>query len=406
VSLDPLNLATRPTPATGARPAPGDGPMGELPQLSYRQVRLAQRLSRFQSGPRLGALRAWLTDALRTSLDLSQAEILHRASGLTRPGVVAHLTWPRLASRLALGIETPLVHAVVDRLLGFDRLPAEHRLQVSPVEWGILSFVLAESLDRLGDRPSALGPWDFLLERVAPDAFNPSGLGPILTLRWAVQVGETGGSIRLWIPESLVALELADELAQPPISSSEAKELADRFADLTGSWRAVAGAVSLPRGLGRLRVGGVLPIDGNRLGGTPQSPVGPVELELIDRDGRSWFPAEATPGTGGRRLSLTAPIQRQRLPREALPVNPSQDTSNTSPTDPSPTDVPVTLVVELGRINLPLRRLADLKPGDVLELGRHAKEPVELTSGGRLIARGELVQIDTELGIRVTNVFL
>jgi type III secretion system YscQ/HrcQ family protein len=66
----------------------------------------------------------------------------------------------------------------------------------------------------------------------------------------------------------------------------------------------------------------------------------------------------------------------------------------------------VTLVVELGRINLPLRRLADLKPGDVLELGRHAREPVELTSGGRLIARGELVQIDTELGVRVTNVFL
>ena len=68
--------------------------------------------------------------------------------------------------------------------------------------------------------------------------------------------------------------------------------------------------------------------------------------------------------------------------------------------------MPVTLTVELGRINLPLGRLADLKPGDVLELGRHAREPVELTSGGRLIARGELVQIDNELGVRVTHVFL
>ena len=66
----------------------------------------------------------------------------------------------------------------------------------------------------------------------------------------------------------------------------------------------------------------------------------------------------------------------------------------------------MTLTVELGRINLPLGRLADLKPGDVLELGRHAREPVELTSGGRLIARGELVQIDSELGVRVTHVFL
>ena len=71
-----------------------------------------------------------------------------------------------------------------------------------------------------------------------------------------------------------------------------------------------------------------------------------------------------------------------------------------------PSDVPVTLVVELGRVNLTLRRLADLKPGDVIELGRHSREPVELPSGGRLVARGELVQIDTELGVRITQVFL
>jgi flagellar motor switch protein FliN/FliY len=66
----------------------------------------------------------------------------------------------------------------------------------------------------------------------------------------------------------------------------------------------------------------------------------------------------------------------------------------------------VTLSVELGRISLTVSRLADLKPGDVVELGRHSREPVELTSGGRIVARGELVMIDTELGVRVTHVFL
>lgn len=75
-----------------------------------------------------------------------------------------------------------------------------------------------------------------------------------------------------------------------------------------------------------------------------------------------------------------------------------------SPT--SPADIPVTLVVELGRVNIPLHRLAELKPGEVLELGRQPRDPVDLTSGGRLVARGELVQVDTELGVRVTHVFL
>ena len=88
----------------------------------------------------------------------------------------------------------------------------------------------------------------------------------------------------------------------------------------------------------------------------------------------------------------------------------SQANAPTGPSSPSPEsaplDVPVTLTVELGRVNLTLNRLADLKPGDVVELSRHSRAPVELTSNGHLVARGELILIDTDLGVRVTRVFL
>ena len=80
--------------------------------------------------------------------------------------------------------------------------------------------------------------------------------------------------------------------------------------------------------------------------------------------------------------------------------------SPATPQGAGPLDVPVTLTVELGRVNLTLAQLADLKPGDVVELNRHSRAPVELTSNGRLVARGELILIDTDLGVRVTNVFL
>ncbi len=62
--------------------------------------------------------------------------------------------------------------------------------------------------------------------------------------------------------------------------------------------------------------------------------------------------------------------------------------------------------MELGRLSLSLGRLAELKPGDVVELAREPGAPVDLTSGGRLVARGELVEIDDELGVRVTRVFV
>ena len=55
----------------------------------------------------------------------------------------------------------------------------------------------------------------------------------------------------------------------------------------------------------------------------------------------------------------------------------SQPTAPTGPSSPAadvaPLDVPVTLTVELGRVNLTLSRLADLKPGDVVELSRHSR---------------------------------
>ncbi len=80
-------------------------------------------------------------------------------------------------------------------------------------------------------------------------------------------------------------------------------------------------------------------------------------------------------------------------------VDPSEPVSSAS-------DLPVTFSVELGRVSLPLGRLAELKPGDILDLSREPGAPVDLTSRGRLVARGELVEIDDELGVRVTRVFV
>jgi flagellar motor switch protein FliN/FliY len=160
-------------------------------------------------------------------------------------------------------------------------------------------------------------------------------------------------------------------------------------------------------------MGGVLPIDGSPLAGSPESPAGPIRLvlDLAGGAGRYGYQAEAVPLAGGGRLRLKSTLQRESIPREAHAVNPSSEPASSpveggKPEAPMPAEIPVTLIVELGRVNLTLGRLADLKPGDVIELGRHSREPVELTSGGRLVARGELVQIDTELGVRVTHVFL
>ena len=67
-------------------------------------------------------------------------------------------------------------------------------------------------------------------------------------------------------------------------------------------------------------------------------------------------------------------------------------------------DVQVELAVELGRVKLPLRDLLSLAPGAVLELDRAADAPVDVLVNGCLVARGEVVVIDGEFGVRITAV--
>ena len=67
-------------------------------------------------------------------------------------------------------------------------------------------------------------------------------------------------------------------------------------------------------------------------------------------------------------------------------------------------EVQVELAVELGHVKLPLRDLLSLAPGAVLELDRAADAPVDVLVNGCLVARGEVVVIDGQFGVRVTAV--
>jgi flagellar motor switch protein FliN/FliY len=67
-------------------------------------------------------------------------------------------------------------------------------------------------------------------------------------------------------------------------------------------------------------------------------------------------------------------------------------------------DVEMTLTAEIGRTRLPIRQVLELIPGSVLELDRAAGAPADIMVNGRLIARGEVVVVDEDYGIRITEI--
>jgi flagellar motor switch protein FliN/FliY len=67
-------------------------------------------------------------------------------------------------------------------------------------------------------------------------------------------------------------------------------------------------------------------------------------------------------------------------------------------------DVPVELAVEIGRTRMTIGETLALRPGSIVTLNRLAGEPVDLLVNGKPIARGEVVVIDEEFGLRLTEV--
>ena len=67
-------------------------------------------------------------------------------------------------------------------------------------------------------------------------------------------------------------------------------------------------------------------------------------------------------------------------------------------------DVPVSLTIELGSCQLPMREVLQLGVGSVVQLDKAADAPVELSVNGKLIARGEVVVIEDRYGVKITEV--
>src|SRR5260221_14792510 len=67
-------------------------------------------------------------------------------------------------------------------------------------------------------------------------------------------------------------------------------------------------------------------------------------------------------------------------------------------------DVEITVAVEVGRTQISLEEVLSLVPGSVVALDKKAEEPVDLRVNGKLVVRGEVVLVDDNYGLRITQI--
>ena len=85
-----------------------------------------------------------------------------------------------------------------------------------------------------------------------------------------------------------------------------------------------------------------------------------------------------------------------------------QDEAGAPPVSPSSIDllrdVPLQVHAELGRTKMVVRDILRLGVGSVIELEKQTGEPIDIMVNNKLIARGEVVEIDGNFGVRVSEI--
>ncbi|MDR2581074.1 MAG: flagellar motor switch protein FliN [Fibromonadaceae bacterium] len=66
-------------------------------------------------------------------------------------------------------------------------------------------------------------------------------------------------------------------------------------------------------------------------------------------------------------------------------------------------DIELPIVIELGRAQMSLKRILELGPGAIVEMDRLAGEPVDILINGKVVARGEVVVVDENFGVRILS---
>jgi type III secretion protein Q len=260
------------------------------------------------------------------------------------------LDLPRLPGSALLAVECGLAVALADRLAGG---PGDRRLasSLSPAEGVVLDLLALAAIDATSSLPevaAALSP------RLGGDEAEPHD--PVAVDLRVVAGGICGRALLVLPPEAVRALRRSPEL---------------------------------PEALADARVAGSLRSGGTRVDRAELDQVEPGDVVLLDEPPgeRAAF---AWPG-GGRAVGRLAP---GGLEVEEVDV---------ARMTPAASGAPILLEVDLGPAAVTLGDLARLEPGGVLPLGIDRSGRVRLRLGERVLGVGTLVDVDGEVGVRLSS---
>lgn len=442
-----------PVPTQPGVPARRGGPRPwvprNLPKISRAQALMGERLQ-------------WLMPAANADREVTEAvcqrlaELLEDTVTLTvdhthvvspaelkrliaEPAFLAILAPSPQRARGLLEVDLSLCHASIDKLLGGTGDASALR-SLTDIEEGVMGYVILECLKTLAPNLDAGLPRPRLegTARSVEAAIALFGEEPnVAIVQLKATLGAQAGFVRLFIPQSVVGMTNAPGEGPERKARWQAQLVRGlgRLKTVETQLRAEIGrAVISGKDLSGIRSGDVVLLD--ELTARPDKGEGGVVklrigrgargrlvADLLEEDGR--YKARITgfePGEEARRAENDGVEQdgeAQRADASAAGSEPggTQDeeaASRDSGGEVSENeqggegadllaDIPLQIAVEIGRVAVTADQVVAMKPGQVIDLNKLPGEPVELSVNGKIVGRGELVDIEGHLGVKVLS---
>lgn len=443
----PTSRPPKPAPAPEPEPPPPPDDMGGEPEhvgrqwqpfvfnglehVSKRDARLVRNLEWLlppvrPSGEVASAVRKRVQEMLEEQVSL-QTEFVHVVPMSQLQHYIGDTTFLAVLApapnktRGLLEVELGLAHHTIDLLLGGGGDTVGLR-PLTDIEDGVMTYVLIELLKVLTPSLDPSLP-RLRIEGAVSSFAEIRGLIPdnerLTVLQLKAVFGSTAGYVRLVLPEDVLSAVSppSDAALRRARRSRDAEAHLGRLGNVSTQIRAEIGRVEIAAGdLAQLGERDVVLLDSLTCrpdqgeGGTAklrigQGQVGHLDAEIVVEDGQ--FKATVT----GVTVGTPAP------PSEVIPPAPGEEDPSTSPASGREdledaqgaagadlmNDIPLQISVELARLTTTAEEVVGLKIGHVFDLNRVAGEPLDLSVNGKIIARGELVEIDGNLGVRILS---
>jgi len=341
---------------------------------------------------------------------------------LGEPSFLTVLAPGALKSRVVMEVELSFAHNLVDMLLGGAGETVGLR-PLTDIEEGVMSFVVLESIKSLAPALESSFP-RMRLESVARSVDEVAAkLGDdelVVVVQMNASIGQHAGIVRVVMPPAVLnATEEGRGGAEKRTRLRSDTRLNRKLLSTVRTWlRAEIGQAEIASAdLEYIRVKDVVLLDALSARpdrgepGTATLRVGlggsRVEAEVFVEDGQ--YKARIKDFVLGepafqRVLPSAQESESFSNPDEVPPESEGDmDDANKPEGGDLLADIPLQLAVELARVPVTADEVVALKVGQVIELHRSPGEPVELSVNGKVVARGELVEVEGQLGVRVLS---